>query len=587
MTSETRVCQNCKQQFVIEPQDFSFYEKMKVPPPTWCPRCRLQRQFSFRNERHLYRRQCNLCHKNIISVFTDNVPFSVYCNNCWWSDNWDPLQYGVMYDFKLPFFEQWRNLFQKVPKLALNNTKSVNSEYTNYATENKNCYLLVSAWENENVLYGTRVHHGKDAMDCYNVFDSSLAYECVDTPKSYGLLYSQECVGCTESSYLFDCRNCTQCIACVGLRSKSFHVFNKQVGKEEFQKIKDKLNVNKEFRESLEKEFEKLKLSIPRKYAQLVKTTASVGDNLYNCKECTSSFDLSECEHCVRMVIGGKLKDNMDVSYDDESQLSYEMMSAHQDYNCRFSSTIWFSRDIAYSQHCMSSEQLFGCNALRHKSYCILNKQYTKKKYEKLIPQIIEQMRSVPYVDKKGRTYAYGEFFPLELSPFAYNETVAQEYFPLTKEEALTLGSSWKEREDRNYQITSQANDLPDHIKAVEDSILKEVIGCEHGGKCNEECTIAFRVTEPELQLYRKLNVPLPKLCPNCRHYGRFKKRNPLKLWHRQCQCAGAKSENGVYANTVSHVHDADHCMNEFETSYASDRPEIVYCEQCYNAEVA
>jgi len=29
-----------------------------------------------------------------------------------------------------------------------------------------------------------------------------------------------------------------------------------------------------------------------------------------------------------------------------------------------------------------------------------------------------------------------------------------------------------------------------------------------------------------------------------------------------------------------------DGCTNEFETPYAPDRPEIVYCEECYNKEI-
>ena len=63
---------------------------------------------------------------------------------------------------------------------------------------------------------------------------------------------------------------------------------------------------------------------------------------------------------------------------------------------------------------------------MRNNSYCILNKQYTKEEYEALVSKIIEQMNTMPYVDKNGVTYKYGEFFPIELSPFGYNETVAQ-----------------------------------------------------------------------------------------------------------------------------------------------------------------
>ncbi|HEY4526141.1 MAG TPA: hypothetical protein VJL32_03550 [Candidatus Paceibacterota bacterium] len=41
-----------------------------------------------------------------------------------------------------------------------------------------------------------------------------------------------------------------------------------------------------------------------------------------------------------------------------------------------------------------------------------------------------------------------------------------------------------------------------------------------------------------------------------------------------------------AYKNFATHFHGENPCPTEFETSYAPDRPEIVYCEQCYNSEV-
>ncbi|PIR68730.1 hypothetical protein COU48_02340, partial [Candidatus Nomurabacteria bacterium CG10_big_fil_rev_8_21_14_0_10_03_31_7] len=69
MQSETKNCQNCKKNFTIEKEDFNFYEKMKVPPPTFCPECRSQRRMTSRNERVLYKAVCDLCKKNIISMY--------------------------------------------------------------------------------------------------------------------------------------------------------------------------------------------------------------------------------------------------------------------------------------------------------------------------------------------------------------------------------------------------------------------------------------------------------------------------------------------------------------------------------------
>src|SRR6185503_9529235 len=83
---EKRICQNCKGDFVIEPDDFGFYDKIKVPPPTFCPDCRLQRRLAWRNDLSFYNRMCDMCGKNIISLYHSEKPLTVYCNKCWWSD---------------------------------------------------------------------------------------------------------------------------------------------------------------------------------------------------------------------------------------------------------------------------------------------------------------------------------------------------------------------------------------------------------------------------------------------------------------------------------------------------------------------
>ncbi|KKT90642.1 MAG: hypothetical protein UW91_C0052G0013 [Parcubacteria group bacterium GW2011_GWF2_45_11] len=101
---ETKTCQNCKSGFTIEPEDFAFYEKIHVPPPTFCPDCRLQLRLLFRNERTFYKRKCDLCGKNMISSYAPEYTYPVYCQKCWWSDKWDPYQYGREYDFSKPFF---------------------------------------------------------------------------------------------------------------------------------------------------------------------------------------------------------------------------------------------------------------------------------------------------------------------------------------------------------------------------------------------------------------------------------------------------------------------------------------------------
>lgn len=593
--AQIQTCQNCKKQFTCGPEDFSLYEKIKVPPPTWCPDCRLMRKMTWRNERSLYKRKCGACGKLVISIYPAEADFPVYCQSCWWGDSWDPMSYGTAYDFSRPFMAQFADLLKRVPSMALFNTTPTNSDYVNYMSGARNCYLLFGGRESEGVLYSNRIYMCKDTVDCYTNTRTELCYQCVQCENSYGLKYCQYCDACTDSAFLFDCRNCQNCFGCANLRGKQYYFLNQPCTKEEYiQKLKQ---VNLGSYASLQEwqnKFTPIRAAALRKYAQFIKTTNCTGDNLKNAKNCKECFDFSgddyeNCAYSHYIAIG--LKDSSDVYGLSRGELLYESLAlgfestenAH--YVC--SQLIKGSSDIYYCYNCTGSQNLFGCIGLRGKQYCILNKQYSKEEYVALMAKIIEHMNAMPHRDRQGREYRYGEFFPVEMSPFAYNETIAQEYFPLTRDQILEQGYRWKEPETKNYQPTILPKDLPDYISNVGDDILNHIIGCEHGGKCAHQCVTAFKIIPAELALYRKVGLPLPRLCPNCRHYERLTLRNPLKLWHRQCQCSGAASDGATYQNAAAHFHDTNHCPNKFETSYAPNRPEIVYCEQCYNAEIA
>ena len=103
---ETKNCQNCKNDFTIEPDDFLFYEKIKVPPPTFCPECRFIRHLLFNNVWSIYKRTCSKCEKIILSIYSPDKPNVVYCMPCWWGDSWDGTEYGMEYDSTRSFFEQ-------------------------------------------------------------------------------------------------------------------------------------------------------------------------------------------------------------------------------------------------------------------------------------------------------------------------------------------------------------------------------------------------------------------------------------------------------------------------------------------------
>lgn len=370
---------------------------------------------------------------------------------------------------------------------------------------------------------------------------------------------------------------------------------NKQYDRDEyFNKLKELNFGSYSRREEAKKEFDRLIVRALHRYADIVKATGSSGNYIANAKQAVSCFNVYNVEnikYCLRVF---NLKDSFDVSYHINSELVYEYTSGGGTSQKMLFSMFSLNvlRDVDYTDHCTSCSDLFGCIAVRNKRYCILNKEYKEDEYFSLRAKIVEHMREVPYVDSEGRRYSYGEFFPVDLSPFGYNETIAQEHFPLKRENAKEKGYRWRDREKMRYGAMVSSDRLPDHISEVQDSITEQTIACqhhennEHPAQCEASCATAFKIVPLELQFYRSKGIPLPRACPNCRHFERLQKVVPLKLWHRQCQCAGKGSENKVYENTTTHQHGTTPCPNEFETSYAPERKEIVYCESCYNAEV-
>ncbi len=588
MNSQSKQCQNCKSDFTIESEDFAFYERIKVPPPTFCPDCRRQRRMAWRNERSIYRASCCLCGKAILTMYPEESGVQSTCRECWWSDSWDPLSYGADYNPDKTFFAQFSELAKRAPSLALSNVDCVDSDYSNFTAYNKNCYLVFGSGFNENVRY-SRALRCRDSQDLFVGNSCELCYECTNCSDSYRLLFSYNSENCSDSYFLYNCRNCSNCLGCINLVDKSYCIFNQQYSKEEYSKKIAELELGKY--SSLLNLEDKIKKEVVlkgiHKFANIVASSQTTGDNIRNSQNCHFCFDtLEDVQNCKYLYYCTELKD----SYDGIGQ--YRMELGYENVDCNVSSsvlggiTIYDSNNIRYSKNCHNCSNLFGCVNLRKKQYCILNKQYSKEEYERLISEIIGQMNSNPYLDSKGRKHAYGDFYPIELSPFPYNQTIAQEYAFLDKGLALTNGYKWEEHNDKNYETDLTSLDLPDTIADVSDKILNQVIQCEHLGTCGEQCTTAFKIIPGELQFYRKMNLPLPRLCHNCRHYKRLRQRNPLKLWSRKCQCAGQKSENGIYQNTIAHPHGTDRCSNEFQTSYSPDRPEIVYCENCYQAEI-
>ncbi len=565
---ENKTCKQCSKDFVVEDDDIEFYKKIspmfagktfEIPAPTLCPDCREIRRELIRNERSLYRRNSDKSGKELISSFSPDKNLVVYSSDEWWADDWDGAEFGKEFNFNRPFFEQFHDLYKVVPKLALSNTNNENTEFGNYIDRVKDCYMsFVCYFGSEKVLYSYVAYGDKNCMDLSFCEECENCYQLTSSTKNYDCNNCLNIHNCRNCKYSIDLLGCADCIFCSNLRHKQYCIENKQYSKEEYlEKLKEYDFGSYDKSAEYSKKYEDLRKRSIVKFSNMVNCEGCTGDDLVNSKnaiKCYGCNDVQDSKYTFRAV---HMKDCMDFMGGGCERV-YEGSNTGYGIGFYFCEHTLTCNNIYYSRHCFNCNDCFGCVGLRHKQYCVLNRQYnSKEEYEREVAKIIEKMKE---------TGEWGEMFPVNISVYAYNETIANDYFPKTKEEALAYGATWQDNdyslkhEGPFYQPKDNINDYKND-ETERQKLLKGILKCEESEK-------PFRIMPQELAFYIEHDLPVTRRHFDIRFRERFNLRNPRRLYHRKCMNKG------------------EGCQNEFKTTYAPDRPEKVYCEKCYQQSV-
>jgi len=570
-----KICKVSGREFKITQEDFEFYKKLGITTdkdlrglPTLCPAERSRQRMAWANQINLYHRNCSATGKKIISNFSPDKPFVVYDLEYYVSDHWDGKDYARDFDFSRPFFEQWYELFLATPKQALlkDFINEENSAFCNSSSNNKDCYLVFDSDFNRDCYYSYSINSSTNVVDCFRVDKCELCYECIDCVNCYHSVFLQNSENCSDSAFLKNCIGCKNCFGSINLRNKEFYFLNQKCSKAQYeQKLKDIGIQNFSKLKNLRGHFTEHCKKFPHKFMQGVQNENVLGNYLTNCKnafKCFDSRNLWDCSYIEQAF--DTLKDSQDCTeVGIDAELSYECCYAGVQFvNNRFCTHCFILSDSDYCHSVHHSKNCFGCCSLTKAEYCILNKQYSKEEYFELKSKIIEHMKKKTPSNSplsRGEQSEWGEFFPIEMSPFGYNESVAMEYFPLEKQMAEKLKYNWYDGLDLMRKGKPTNYEIPDNINMVADDVLKQVLTCE---KCQKN----YKIIKQELKFYRQMNIPIPHKCFHCRHNERRNMRNPRKLWERTC--------------------DNSECKTVFQTSFSPDQPEKVYCEKCYLEEV-
>ncbi|MDP3976030.1 MAG: hypothetical protein Q8P95_03875 [bacterium] len=531
----SKTCRTCQTVFEVTESDLAFLKKVSpiiagkrydIPTPTLCPECRLQRRMAWRNDRNLYSRTCDFSGEKIISMFRPDPKVKVYKSDIWWGDGYDARTFGRDYDFSRSFFEQLNELIQTVPWPSLAAPDCENSPYVNYAYKNQNCHLCFAGNFLQDSYYCYNGENSRDCCDCLFINDCENCYELVHCENCYNTKFAVNSKNCSESWFLQDCRSLKNCLLCFNLEHQEYHILNQPYSKEEYQrKLKEYRLDTHQGLERAKKIFLDQRQTHERRPDQNFMTEDCSGEYLNQSKNCQQCYILQKQGEDCKYAFNGfpRIKDAMDIFFcGEDAELIYESVATGgTGQRLLFNNGVVLGvENVLYSIWAVGCKDCFGCVNLRKGQYCILNKQYSKTEYEKLVPKIIEHMKN------SSASAEWGEFPDAKYSPFGYNETSAQENFPLEKEQAQKQGFNWSDYQSPLPKVekTLPASRLPEAVKDIPDDVLNWAILCE-------ETQRPYKIVAQELRFYRKHQLPLPRRHPDVRHNERLKLRNPRTKW--------------------------------------------------------
>ncbi len=551
---EWRTCVYTGESFPVFEKEKHILDELDQPLPNMSPSMRWRNVYMMRNERHLYKRVCDLTGKNMLSVFPPEYPGKVFHSHEYSSDVWSPFDYGIDIDFWSDLKWQIQDFFDTVPRRALNivvGRDMENCDYSNYGFSSKDCYMCQTPALAEKCYYSYVAFQSVYNFDTYWNEKCEISYESIYCIESYATFYCQNVEDSRDCWFCYDLIWCKNCIGCVWLNGKQYYILNEGVSEKQYNEKLEQILSSHESIIEFQKQFEDLKTSIPKKALKNKLSENVYGNVLRYSKNLINNFVIADLQDSIHVTYAGMESHHL-LSGDNGG------MNSSYIYN-----SIWFANSTQwayisfggwnrsyYLHDCNDCNDCIFCIWLNNQQYCIFNKQYSQEAYEKLLPKIIEQMTS------DGE---WGEFPPSNISVFGYNESTAQEYFLLDKSQATQQWFLWSDytMPMPDVEKTIPADKIPDSIADIPDDILNWAIKCELTGQ-------PFKITSQELEFYRKHNLPIPRRHPDQRHIDRMALRNPRRLHERDC----------------------DKCWVKLQSTYAPDREETVYCEECYNKEI-
>lgn len=413
------------------------------------------------------------------------------------------------YDFSMNFFCNFKKLFEITPMPYIFNFYD-NNENADFSDNNfgvKNSYLSNTVWlDAENVCYSCFSY--SNIKNVYNGFfitngAENIYFSSAVWKNSFKVFYSKYITNSNNIWFPSNLIWCSECIFCNNLENKKYCIENQEYSKEEYFHKKNTILEEK-------RKFLNYYNSVNKRALNYASKNCS-WNALYFCENVEQSYFFVRLKNGRNVMIWDGLNwcENFVDCFDvwvNSQDLYWCVWAWDALSNAYISWEVGNGSNIFYSYMLDSCSYCFGCVWLQNKSYCILNKQYTKEEWEILAEKIFSQM------EQDGILW---DFFPWDLNPFYFNDTMAWLLWDFTKEEIEKEGYMWRGEEIKvdipEWADIISTKDLSDYQWydengewKIDKEVLKKVIKDEKGNY--------YRVVKVEYDFLVKHDLPLPEI---------------------------------------------------------------------------
>ncbi len=428
--------------------------------------------------------------------------------------------YFLEYDFSKTFFENFKDLIENTPVLSRMVYEWLeNCEYSESVTYSKNVYLSFIVINNcENILYTFYSQDNcKDVINWVMVWDNSeQIYFSAWIIKWHKIFYSKYIVNSNNIWFSTNLIWCSECILCDNLENKNYCIKNIEYSKEKYFEEKEKILKEKD------KFFDY--------YKWLNKTAKNLASKNTRWSFCVESENIENGYFTYRLknarnamfVWHSEWRQNVYDTFWSDDPWTWEIYGSvnlwwtDNQYLCDW--VVW--SNLYYCFSCFNCSYCIWCNWIINKSYCILNKQYSKEDWETMATKIFEQMENDQIL---------GKFFPWDLNPYYFNDTVAWLIWDFSKQEVEAEWYLWRDEKVKvdikewSEIIYTESSLLPPRLRGIEGELINKYqwynsdwtwyINPEILNKViKDEKWNYYKITKIEYDFLIKHGLPLPEI---------------------------------------------------------------------------